>query len=463
MHRLFWKVFLSVWAALILFAAIVILVASQLVDRSRAEERPGDPRARLARYLVEAQRAADAGGVEALREWLETVDRRDALPIFLVDRVGEDLLARPLPGFLAERLERGARRREARERERRPRPPRGLVRVGGAEYRLVPHFQGVTLGRILRRPRVVAMPLVVGALVAGLVGVLLTRSLTAPLGRLRQAAERVAAGDLDHRVVPSLGRRRDEIAELGRAFDHMAGQIGALVGTQRQLIRDISHELRSPLARLQAALDLARQRTGDAAPEELDRIERETERLNGLIGQLLALAKLESGNETLDAECLDLAAVLAVIAEDAAFEARTTRRDVRIVSSEPAPVLADARLLRQALENVIRNAVKYTAEGTAVDVSLGRAAEDDGFVVEVRDRGPGVPGEMLGRLFDPFVRVGDARDRASGGFGLGLAIAEQSIRAHGGTISARNAADGGLAVTIAVPAAPVKPRRAPEA
>jgi two-component system sensor histidine kinase CpxA len=321
------------------------------------------------------------------------------------------------------------------------------------EYRLIADYQGVTLSRVLDRPHVIALPLILAALVSGLVCFLLARYLTAPLDRLRRATEAYAAGDLSARVAPTLGTRKDEVADLAHAFDHMAQRLQELMTSQRQLLSDVSHELRSPLARLQVALGLARQRVAGLADAEFDRIERESERLNDLIGQLLSLAKLEAGTAPSTREPVDLAELLASIASDADYEARASRRRVAITRSEPAVIQGEARLLHSALENIVRNAVRYTPEDTCVNLSLERDREKpDCWRIVIRDQGPGVPEAMLPRLFEPFVRVGDARDRASGGYGLGLAIAQKAVRLHSGEVMALNEPAGGLSVVVTLPA-----------
>jgi two-component system sensor histidine kinase CpxA len=249
-----------------------------------------------------------------------------------------------------------------------------------------------------------------------------------------------------------MGGRRDEIADLACDFDHMAERLQGLIGSQKQLLSDVSHELRSPLARLQVALGLARQREQDQPNTELDRIEREAERLNELIGQLLSLTRLEFGTVLSHSEPVDLADLLTEIAESTDFEARALNRRVHMVNSVPAIVEANETLLRSALENVVRNAAKYTDVNTSVDISLQPDKAHAGWLlVQVRDHGPGVPEDMLTKLFEPFVRVGDARDRDSGGYGLGLAIAKRAIRLHGGEIFAGNEPDGGLNVRIRLP------------
>ena len=453
MHRLFWKIFLSFWAALVLFAAATLFSASQYLEHTRQQEEAAGPRARLQQRVAEAQHIADHAGIEGLRAWLRDLDRRELVPVLLLDGDGHDLLGRPVPAPVAERLAREAAR--SWHGPFRPRM-RAVIRLAdGQEFRLVPDYQAVTLGRVIARPRVIALPLILAALASGLVCFLLARYLTAPLDRLRRATERYATGDLSTRVAPTLGTRRDEVAELAQAFDHMAQRLQELMNSQRQLLSDVSHELRSPLARLQVALGLARQRTDGRAAAEFDRIEREAERLNELIGQLLSLARLESGVTVAAREPVDLAELLADVASDADFEARAIHRRVEIAGVAPATIHGDARLLQSALENIVRNAVRYTAEDTAVTLSLeSEPSKPDTWRITIRDHGPGVPEAMLPRLFEPFVRVGDARDRASGGYGLGLAIAQRAVRLHGGDVSAHNEAAGGFSIVILLPATP---------
>ncbi|HYA37695.1 MAG TPA: ATP-binding protein [Candidatus Methylomirabilis sp.] len=449
MHRLYWKIFLSFWAALILFAGATMYAASHFLDRLREQQEITSPFERFQNYAADGQRIAARDGVDGLKKWLATLDRGEIVPLFLLDRDAHDLLGRPVPERLVERL--------AREAAHPPPPgaePRRLYIVlpDRTEFRLMPDFQAVTLGRVLRRPRVIALPIVIAAIVSGLVCLLLARYLTAPIGRLRRATEAYAAGDLNPRVAPTLGSRRDEIADLARAFDRMAQRLQELMTSQRQLLSDVSHELRSPLARLQVALGLARQRADGRATAELDRIEGETERLNDLIGQLLSLSRLEAGVMQPEREPIDIGEILAAVAADADFEARANNRRVEVAQVAPTVIQGDAALLHSAIENIVRNAVRYTAENTTVRLSLDRAGDRaKGLTIRIRDYGPGVPEEMLPHLFEPFVRVDDARDRSRGGYGLGLAIAQKAIRLHGGEVVARNEPDGGLSVVITLP------------
>lgn len=398
-----------------------------------------------------------------MKEWARKVDRTELVPLLLVDSNGQELLDREVPPRAAGHLRRYLEPRE-RERgeERGPRgresrgPQRSVTLPDGQRYWLVPDFKSVTLGRFLGRPRVIAVPLLAAALAGALVCLLLARYLAAPIGRLRRATQAYAGGDFSHRVGPTLGRRRDEIVDLAFALDHMAERLDTLMRAQRTLLRDVSHELRSPLARVQAALGLARQRGGGAVEAELDRIERETERLNDLIGQILSVSRFDADGEVaLQVEPVPLHELLQELVEDAALEARARECSVRFEETAPVQVEGDPALLHSAVENVLRNAIRHTAANTEVTVSLAAdGGANPGCTIRIADHGPGVAEDMLAQIFQPFVRVGDARDRNSGGHGLGLAIAERAIRAHGGTIHAEGRPGGGLVVAIHLPARP---------
>jgi two-component system, OmpR family, sensor histidine kinase CpxA len=289
----------------------------------------------------------------------------------------------------------------------------------------------------------------VALLVSGGVCYLLTRYLTGPILRLRVAARRLAGGDLTARA-PNPSPRRDEIGELVGDFNFMAERVEALVTSQRQLISDISHELRSPLARVNATLGLARQRLGEDAL--FDRIERDTERLNEMIGRLLTLARLEMTAASPEMRPIDLTALITDVVTDAEWEARERRCHVDLMSRVDCAIAANPDLLRSAIENVIRNAIHYTAPETAVEVHLDCRPGDTGAaaIIRVLDHGPGVPAAELSSIFKPFYRVADARDRESGGVGLGLAIAARVAQVHGGSIRAANRADGGLEVVLSL-------------
>ena len=269
---------------------------------------------------------------------------------------------------------------------------------------------------------------------------LLALYLTSPITKLRQATQKLAGGDLQTRVAGGVSRRRDELADLARDFNDMAERIESLVTTQQRLNRDISHELRSPLARLNVALEIAKQKSNTDSAPLLDRIETESNRLNEMISRLLILAKLESGSEAIEPVRIDLAELVRDVAEDADFEAQANGKFVKVSSADSCPVMGSENLLRSAVENVLRNAVRYTADRTVVDVSL--KSNNGHALLQISDHGGGVPEDELANLFRPFYRVGEARERKTGGIGLGLAIAERAVKAHKGTIAARNSGDG---------------------
>ena len=319
----------------------------------------------------------------------------------------------------------------------------------------------VVVGELRRPPRpidlldpeVLLPRLAVLTLVIGLFCFWLARYLSAPVASLRSATRKLAAGDLSARVGSPVADRRDETGDLARDFDAMAGQLEHLVGSQRRLLRDVSHELRSPLARLGVALELARQRAGDGASESLDRIEKESQRLESLISRLLSLERLQAGAERPEGQSVQLDALVERVVADARFEADADGGGVRSVNAAAPRVKGSPDLLHSAVENVVRNGIAHTAPGSAVEVWLGEERFHGGqvAVIRVRDHGPGVPPGELERLFDPFHRVDNSRDRRTGGVGLGLAITERVVRAHGGEVEARNHPDGGLEVTIRIP------------
>jgi signal transduction histidine kinase len=303
---------------------------------------------------------------------------------------------------------------------------------------------------------------------SGLVCYFLAQFLTSPIIRLRQATQKLAAGDLSARAGGQSSRSGDEMSQLVRDFDLMAEQIEKLVNAQSRLLKDISHELRSPLARLSVALELARQRAGPEAESVLDRIRLESSRMNELIGSLTTIARLESGAGSLRKRPVQLEELVQEIARDAAFEAQSRNCQVEGEIMDELPVTGDPALLHSAVENVVRNATRYTHEGTTVKIraekiqngSLGEA------VIRVTDSGPGVPDGELDKIFRPFYRIDDARGRSTGGVGLGLAITEQAVRLHGGWVKASNLPEGGLLVEIRIPlltAEAVRDQQAPVA
>jgi signal transduction histidine kinase len=290
-------------------------------------------------------------------------------------------------------------------------------------------------------------------LVTGVLCFFLARHIAQPIDRLRLAARNIANEQLQTRVDGSVIERKDELADLGRDFDRMAERIEQLVTAQRRLLADVSHALRSPLARLNVALGLARQRHGPPSSEHLDRIETEAERLNKLIGQLLTMARVDSGVDLERSTLFDLGSVVEEVSTDAEYEARHRRCAVEFHQRSGCVVEGAREMLRGAVENVVRNAVRHTAEHTRVEVSLDRedAAGGPRAIIKVRDYGPGVPNESLDTLFVPFNRIlTDGRSNPER-TGLGLAITRRTFEVHGGTATAANDAGGGFVVTLEMP------------
>jgi len=287
------------------------------------------------------------------------------------------------------------------------------------------------------------------ALVASLLfAALLAWYMSKPIRNLRGAFIELASGKLDARVGDTMGRRRDELADLGREFDLMAEKLYVLMESQRQLMHDVSHELRSPLARLQAAIGLARQQpeTMDAT---LDRLEHESVRMDRLVGELLTLSRIEAG-VTGASEEISVADLMAEVLENARFEAEANHRKLEFSGDTEVIVLGRSELLYRALENVMRNAIKHTEEGSTVTISARPDRENSSLSISVMDRGSGVPERELAAIFEPFFR-GSQITRAQQGYGLGLTIAKRVLLAHGGSIQASNRAGGGLCVEILLP------------
>jgi two-component system sensor histidine kinase CpxA len=282
----------------------------------------------------------------------------------------------------------------------------------------------------------------------------LARHVSTPVVHLRAVASRFSQGELGARIsADSVLRRKDEIGGLARDFNRMASRIETLLKAQQRLMADVSHELRSPITRLHLALELIRRPAGDPGAS-LARMEREVERLNALIGQLLTLSRLECLDQPPPMEKFGLSALVQEIAEDADFEATSLDRGVRLVECAACSMVGARDLVRSAIENVVRNAVRYTQPGTSVLIRLTRIRENRTTTVVVEDQGPGIPERALAHVFEPFYRVDEARERHTGGAGLGLAITQQVVKVHGGEVAAANRVEGGLELRLTFPMEP---------
>src|ERR1700685_1552652 len=449
MRSLFLKIFLSFWVALALFLVIAILLTLAFRPRSATWE------ALRTSTLNDSVAAYEEGGSAQLSQYFDNLEASQNVRGYLFDELGEEVSHRAVPDW-AIRVARGGRR-APHDGVMFPAPPvqreSRASSDGKHRYTLV---MGLPPGpRFFFGPRGMPIPgLVIAILSSGFVCYFLAWYLTKPVAGLRAATQRLAAGDLTARAGDPKSKRRDEIAGLIRDFDSMAERLESLVKAQSRLLNDISHELRSPLARLNVALGLARQRSGPESASMLERIELEANRLNELIGRILTLARLEDGEKRVPETPVPLDELVLNVVEDAEFEAQARHCHVR--STIPVGewgVRGDASLLHSALENVVRNAVRYTGEETSVEVELSRTQSAAGpqATLRISDCGPGVPPDSLDKLFLPFYRLDDARGRLTGGVGLGLAITERAVRFHGGKVTAFNRPGGGLMVEINLP------------
>ena len=469
---LFLKIFLSFGAAMAATLVATVYISFQFAqgafDPVRIEQH--DP------MVNEAAAALAARGERGLRNWLEDNTRQDSgLILLIVDDRGEELLDRALPGEMRRLLrfssprppdgmgfgggERGMGPPPDRDRDdERPsnlRPAQltpHLVGDDGDEYRLLFVRPPVAVFGMLAWPGSRAAIGAVALLIAALTSLLLARYISAPIARLRRASQGLAGGDLDTRVgAPERGWATDEVGVLSRDFDTMAERIQALVTDKETLLRDISHELRSPLARIRMALGLAQRKANDEAQADLERIEQEAERLDALIGQIMTLARLRTQKEPVR-EPVRMDVMVRGIVDDARYE--HPKATVNLHCPDRLEVSGDPRGIASAVENVVRNALAYAGDAGPIDVQVAPEAGD--VVVTVEDRGPGVRPEELPRIFEPLYRADESRDHGaapagSAGQGIGLAITARVMELHGGDATAENRSGGGLRVTLRLP------------
>ena len=441
--RLAVRIFSAIFLTLLSVAAGTVALTSWRLDAQR--ERTAD----AARGAVQAAAIALAeGGRDGLAAWAkaEDADPRDRRPRFLVvDDWGDELLGRPIPPALQARLDDSSttplpQAPEVMERVRLRIPT--LTSDDGERFRLLPLPPASRRLGPFDLPGLPASLLLMALGITALASLWLARSITRPVLDLQDATESLAAGRLDARVPARTAARRDELGRLAGAFDSMAARIGALLRSRERLLRDVSHEIRSPLARMRLATGLAAQGADPVA--QLARIDTEVERLDALVSGILDISRLAPGAPPLPREPLELLPLIERSVADARFEAESLGRRIdweppggasgTVPGSAPPKIMGDAHWVSAAIENVMRNALRHTAPGTAVGVRL--AFEDGGHALRVRDAGPGVPEAELEQIFEPFHRVLD--NAAPGGTGLGLAIAARSMAAHGGRITARN-------------------------
>jgi signal transduction histidine kinase len=456
-QRLFVKVFLWFW--LTVLALFAIFFASRTLG-SRLLPATDVIAAIAPRVADEAAHAYEFGGPRGFEQFQRGLMGNSEGELYLIDGYGKDVLSRPIPSDSLS-IVRAARRDGGIA-------TRYGLRSRSASYRFTspsrhPYvlllYVRLKLGKFLEATAGGGLPFGVVLLVVLLMVTLfcfwLAHHIVAPIQGIQSAARKVATGDLTVRAPGEIFKRHDELAFLAVDFDAMVERISALVRSQRELLSTVSHELRSPLTRFNVSLALLRKQSPPESEELLQRMERDLQQVDVLMGQLLTLSRLEMGLSSEERDNVDLSQLVQEVVADGDFEAHSSGKSVRLEAAGDIFIeKADPQALRSACENIIRNAIRFTPPGTEVEVVLKTETRSDfpQAVLSVRDYGPGVPEEALPQIFQPFFRVkAPPGPRRNYGTGLGLAIALEAIRQHRGTIIASNASPTGLAVKITLP------------
>ncbi|HEV7490867.1 MAG TPA: ATP-binding protein [Rhodanobacteraceae bacterium] len=461
MRRLFWRIFAAFWVA-----TVVVLLAFAWIATSNfeTEKIPGLGVTRLQAMmddvLSRTSHELRHNGEDETRRWLRSASESAPIGIYVFDSSGNEMLGRSPPAAIsdaagdvfseAEDLPDDGSLLPTHDSERMR--ARAIRTKDGHLYSAVATLEGTFFTRlILRRPRAFWSNILAGIMVSAVFSLLLAWYVAAPLTQIRDSTRRFAEGELDARVGKLRFGRSAEMTALACEFDNMAARIKALIDSHRRLVRDVSHELRSPLARMRVALELARDGDEAQVHASLDRIESESARLETMLSQALELSRLETQQRAAQ-DTVALDELLEDVITNADYEGAPRGRKVVLADCERQMLSGSRDALYSAFENVIRNALAYTQDGTTVTARLLHDPRDARYVlISVRDHGPGVPEGELVRIFEPFYRTDSARTRSSGGTGLGLAIARRAVEWHGGSIVARNAQGGGLEVTIRLP------------
>ncbi|MEW5249745.1 ATP-binding protein [Microbulbifer sp. 2201CG32-9] len=451
MRSLFWKTFFGAWitAAVMVLTTIYVTHFRGFGDPSREDRWEG---AALFREVSRNLRMTRRHGTDYFRLWLDNQPREVQNRIYAINRAGDEILGRSLPKNMAPLFQRlNYRNREAQAMiDNKPTVGFFYPQRDGGSLRVaftVGSSKEELLFRFILRSfwQIIALSM----LASGLASYWLARYLSRPLDQLRAATRRVAAGELDYRVAPSLHSRSAELTDLAQDFDSMTAQLQESTAEQRRLIKDVSHELRSPLARLQVALGIARQKDSGLLNQELDKIGKAADYLQDIIADVLSLPVAGSDQRPMD-DVVELRSLIQALVEDLQAEAGSRQLHFQLhLAAEEILIATRGSSLTAALENILRNAIKYSPEGGLVSIVLDTLGEK--CRIRVIDSGAGVPEKELQAIFRPFYRTDDARTRESGGFGLGLAITHRTVLQHGGSISARNAPSGGLCITVELP------------
>ncbi len=444
---LFWKIFVSFSIAMTLAMVGTVYVSFRLADRAFESVNVGG----RDRIIQEAADALAERGRPGLRGWLANNPRpAPGVVLLVIDDNNNELLGRARPWEIALLLN-----------TRPPQPPMGrawsnvsrpelpqLTGPNGETYRLLFSRAPITVLGILTWPRTQMAVLIISVVTGAGMSLLLALYLSSPIVRLQRASRALAAGALDTRVGPRSTRRKDELGKLASDFDTMAERLQQLVNDKETLLRDVSHELRSPLARIRVALALAQRRASEELQPSLQRIEQESDRLNNLVGQVMTLSRLRTRAEPMREE-FSFEDLVREVVDDALYEHPEAK--LSFSATPTAKIRGEREALQSAVENVVRNALCYGNPDKPIEVVL-KPGGGDRLVLHVSDRGPGVAGEELTRIFEPFYRGDSSRDHRQDSQGIGLAITSRVVELHGGRVDARNREGGGLEVTITLPA-----------
>ena len=452
---IFLKFFLGLWIAILLVAGLAWTLSADRRDAPQnygsIERGPG-----VCRAIDVARNMERWGGTEAMLNWLRDSSSNTKPEVFVLDYRGQEISGRTVPAMALEELRSMDPRTFLRGHRHRHCGRIGVV-VAQVEgfgectfftVRTDPPPPRPGLGALWRLPLWVWIVML--AVVTILVSGALAWNQARPVRKLHWAMQKAAEGDLDVRIAGKVGNRHDEIGALARQFDEMAERITGLLKRQKRLFHDVSHELRSPLARISIAIALA-QKNPQKTDELLERIERDVQSLDALVDELLTYARLDD-NAPMNFEVLNIVPLIEGVVDDANFEGSAKGVSVLFAAPQECIISAHVDTLLRAVENLIRNAIRYSPTQSAIDVNL--TTTQGKAIITVADHGPGMPEDEIERMFDPFVR---GKNQATGnGFGLGLAIAKRAVERHGGTLSAANRPEGGLMMTIALPLAQKK-------
>lgn len=452
MRSLYWKIFVSFWLASILIIVTTAWVSSEITQSS---SRPAHERFFMDSYANAAVSTYLSGREKGLKLWLAHAAKERRMQFYLLASDGKIIGNGSIPEEIS----------RLGEQHKRDELDGGLIHLGnelisheiiatdGTTYRLVALSYTPIHSKIEIPWLDLLVRLAIAIGVSGAICYLLSVYLTQPLESLSSAAKSLARGQFKTRVQRFRGHYQDEIDLLSSEFNRMAEQLEHLVNSKERLLQDISHELRSPLTRMQLAIALARKHEQAENRAYFERMERECLHLNHLIGDILEFARLNKPDHAIDIARTSISDLLHSIVEDARFEFGESSDHVHLIYLEQSDTAffaeVDAKLLARAVENILRNALKYSPPNTPVRVKLD--TQENRFQIRICDKGPGVPKKEIRKIFAPFYRVDTARQSSTGGFGLGLSIANKAIRAHNGSIKAENQVDGGLCVIIDLP------------